>query len=81
MLSFLLGETSFGMVCDQVAWVSVMEGRWGFVRCPLGILLVLGYRYKGRREMCYVCCPIGVLAVLSSRFKEGERGKSVLFAV
>ena len=44
-------ETSFGVVCDQVASFSVLEGRWGFVRFPLGFLLILRYRFKGMRNV------------------------------
>ena len=81
IVSVLLGEMSFGMIRGQVSWVSVMEGRWGFVLCLLGVLLVLGYRFKGRGEMCYVRYPFGVLLFLGSRSKEGKGGRSVFFAV
>ena len=43
--------------------------------------MILRYRFKGMGEMCYVRCLIGVLVILGSRFKEGERERSVFFAV
>ena len=59
-----------------------MEGRWGFVRCPFGVLLILRYRFKGMgKKMCYARCPIGVLVALGSRLKEGERERSGFFSV
>ena len=45
--SVLTRKRSFGVICDQVACFSVMEGRWGFVRCPLEVVLILRYWFKG----------------------------------